>query len=246
MANIRLLKFRRPPRTVKPKRYDRDGALNLNRFRYFSEEAREHTRFVAVSDWGYITRWVADCPMADFEFRAWQYLRDFVDCGLRWRVLVRWPSSQGLLKENEMYFKIGFTLEDQEEYDRRARVSVEFITQLKRWRRHFLYSFYHACTCKTRAELLRWMEEYPKQTEWIKEKLPVPRKVISQGRPSRPRSKLKLPSTCLLLGRSGNTNRYVCLGFQSSDSMCRTFLSASPTERVSILKQKATSTPRLV
>lgn len=246
MANIRLLKFRRPSATLIPKRYDHTGALSLNRFRYFSEEAKLHPRFVAVSDWGYICRWVADCPMRDFEFRSWQYLLDFLDCGLRWKVLVRWPNTQGLLQENELYLDIKFTLEDLEEYDRRAKVSREFVSQLKRWRRHFLYSFYHACTCKTRADLFRWMEEYLDNTEWIKEKLPVPRKVISQGRPSLPRSKLKLPSTCLLLGRSGNTSQYVCLGFRSSDSMCRTFLSASPTERASILKQKGTSTPKLV
>ena len=240
------MKFRRPSLWVKPRIFTRHGAVTLGHIDFFSDEARQHTRFVAVSDWGYVFRWINDCPISDFEMVAWWYLRDYLDCGLRWRVLVRWPGDSDLLELEQLYFNIGFSIEEQDDFYRRVEDSEEFCLRIRRMKRHFLYCFYHAKTMTKRSEVLRFFAEYLDQTEWIKEKLPVPRKVVSQGRPSLPRLKLKLPSTCLLLEQSGTTSRYVCLGFRSSDSMCRTFMSASPTERASILRRKGTSTLKLV
>lgn len=229
-----------------PKVLDRDGSVPIQSSYFWSDEAKEHTRFVAVSEWGYVFRWINDCPMSDFEMVAWWYLRECLDSGLRWRVWVSYPSTEGLVQNNELYFNLGFSVEEQDEYFKRTKDTYDFIDQIKRMKRHFLYSFYYAKTCQTRKDMFRWFEEYLDQTEWIKERLPVPRRLGSQGRRSRQPLKLRLPSTCLLLGQSGSTSRYVCLGYRSSDSMCRTFMSASPTERASILRQKGTSTLRLV
>lgn len=184
--------------------------------------------------------------MVNYEAVAWYYLRDCLDCGLKWRVHVDWPSKEGLLEREHLYFNLRFSIEEQDDYIRRVQGSADFVDQLARMRKHFYYSFWTGKTCNTRSEVMRWLAEYLDQTEWIKERIPVPRKVTSQGRRSLPLLKLKLPSTCLLLEQSGTTSRYVCLGFQSSDSMCRTFMSASPAERASILRQRATSTLRLV
>lgn len=246
MTYIPVKRQRRPSAFVNPKQYRTGyGCIPLRANSFWSDEAKKHVRFVAISDWGYVFRWITDCDMKDYEYISWLYLRDFLECGLRWRILIRWPRTDGLLEQNELFINLGFTLEEQEDYYRRMKDKDQFILQLKEMYFHFWKCFYKWKTCTTRAELIRWMGEYSFNTEWIKSKLPVPKKRCITGRHSRPRSKLKLPSTCLLLERNGTTSRYVCLGFQSSDSMCQTFMSSSPTERASILRQKATSTLKL-
>lgn len=246
MAYIKLKRQRRPSAFVDTKKYRTGyGCIPMQTKAFWSDEAKQHVRFVAISDWGYVFRWITDCEIKDFEFISWLYLRDFLECGLRWKILIRWPRTDGLLEQNEMFIKLGFSLEEQEDYNRRMKDKELFILQLKEMYFHFWKCFYMWKTCSTRADVIRWIGEYSFNTEWIKSKLHAPRKRCITGRRSRQRLKLKLPSTCLLLGRSGTTSRYVCLGFQSSDSMCQTFMSSSPEERASILRQRGTSTLKL-
>lgn len=246
MSYIPVIRQKRVTAWVEPKKYRKGyGCIPMNGASFTSDDAKQYVRFAAVSDWGFICKWITECSMSDYEFIAWLYLRDQLDLGLRWKVLVRWPSTDGLMKQNEMSFKLGFSVEEQKDYYRRFYRRELFRKKVHTMIVDFWKCFYQFKWCTTRKELIRWIGEYTLNTEWIREKTPGPFAPPLVGRRSRPPLKLKLPSTCLLLGQSGRTSRYVCLGFQSSDSMCQTFMSSSPAERASILKQRGTSTPKL-
>lgn len=246
MPYIPVKRTKRPSAWVNPRQHRKGyGCVPMNSGAFTSEEAKMHVRFAAVSDWGYVCKWITDCSLSDFEFIAWLYLRDQLECGLKWKIIVRWPSEDGLLEQKELSFKLRFSVEEQQDYLRREKEREAFRKAVHGMYNHFWKCFYRYKWCTTRSELIRWIGEYTFDTEWIRTKLPGQPVQPTPGKRSLPHLKLKLPSTCLLLGQNGNTSLYVCLGFQSSDSMCQTFMSSSPTERASILKLKGTSTPKL-
>lgn len=246
MLSLQVKRTRRPSAWVNPRKYRKGyGCVPMNTSAFNSDDAKTHTRFIAVSDWGYVCKWITDCTLDEFEFIAWLYLRDQLDTGLKWKVMVRWPRTDGLLEQNQLSFKLRFSAKELQEFLKEEKKREAFRAAVHGWYNHFWRCFYVYKWCTTRSELIRWIGEYTFNTEWIKTKLPG-QPVHPLGiLPSRRPLKLKLPSTCLLLAQSGRTSRYVCLGYPSSDSTCQTFMSSSPTERAFILKQKGTSTPRL-